>query len=127
MAKSKNYFNNKGPKNNGNGRYKNRSGAKKVVGSNGRMVIVAWRYKKGVGLQTFLATDTSKTKISESKSGRKWSNIMVKVTEKDSGQSRMVSGLQSENGIVIIQDMGIKIVPYGKNGGFVTKFQMNGK
>jgi hypothetical protein len=101
---------------------KKHTGAKSGFDKNGNPYTTGWNYSRANGLVTFLATPYGKSKEVESRSGRSWLNVMVKVSRKMQ-KDFIVSGMMDlRSGMVTIQELGIVMNPKAKNGGYCGKY-----
>lgn len=69
---------------------KKRSGAKRGQTKDGNPWISAWNYSRSRGMLTALAFPYNNTHETESNSGKKWQNWMVKLKWKKTGQEKVV-------------------------------------
>lgn len=135
MAKNNNYnsrSNSYDNRNNNNTPVKKHTGCKYINSDkNGNPCTVGWNYSRANGLVSFLACVYSANKekgtkgsdVHESpKSGRKWINVMVKVSPK-MAKPFIVSGMMDQaTGAVTISELGLIMNPKAPNGGYCGKF-----
>lgn len=97
---------------------KKRSGAKFTKCEGGIVVVSAWKVSKGQMI-TMYARPYAKTKVTESKSGTKWANLFVTITNKTTMQITNCSGLLDVAGNrLYISDFNLIATKGGKGGYF---------
>jgi|GEM_PF-6376605 len=101
---------------------KKHSGAKTGTTKKGEKYTTGWNKSRGAGFVTFLCVTTSKSVSSESKSGRKWVSVMVKVRKQMTPETTTNGLMDVQTGMVTIDSMGIVLNPKAPNGGYCGKF-----
>lgn len=101
---------------------KKHSGAKFGNDKNGKPYVSGWNYSRRNGLVSFLAVPYNGTSEHQSKSGKTWLNVMVKVNPSMS-KPFITSGLMDmASKKVIINELGIVMNPNAPRGGYCGKF-----
>mgnify|MGYP001547293773 CR=1 FL=1 len=78
----------------------------------GSKYVSGWNYSKGAGLVSFLAAPYKRSKIVESKSGRKWGTWVIKITNMRTRMSEVRPCLYDmASGRVICKALGIVMNP----------------
>lgn len=89
----------------------------------GQECITGWNASKRKGMVTVLIAPYKGTAVHESKSGRKWVNMVCKVVYKDTGFEKLTSALYDpQSKKAIIPDLGWVVNPKARNGGYCGTF-----
>lgn len=124
MAGQRNNNNNRNNSNNrsSGGSEKKHSGCKAGFTKKGDPFTQGWNVSKRHGMMSFLAVPYKGSKLVTSKSGKRWLNVMVKVSP-EKAQPFIVSGMRNDDtGQVTIQELGMVMNPKAPNGGYCGKF-----
>jgi len=121
--KKQNSNNNRRSNNNDNGGSgKKKTGSKTGVFDNGARWTNGWNVSKANGLVKLFAKQWSGSTESVSKSGRKWSTVIIEMTKKW-GKKEVVFGLMDvQTGQTIIKDMQVVLNPKAPNGGYCGQY-----
>lgn len=104
--------------------YVKKTGCTYGVDKNNQPYVRGWRATK-MGIITYYACHYSGTNVHESKGGRQWANVMVKIKVPNFPET-ITSGLWDvASNKVIVNKEGIVMNPKGGKGGYCGKFGGN--
>jgi len=102
--------------------YKKKSGARLVMGKNGKQCITAWKKTKDAFF-SIIATQRNKSQTVQSDTGKIWESWVVNILNKTTLESKVFNGLfEQKSGKLIIKELGWVINPKAPNGGYCGGF-----